>query len=370
MKTHILLTSVVLLIPGLVSCGKKKEETTATPEISVARPIVDSVVLHKTYPGYIRAGNSVDVSCLVNGRLEATLYKEGTYVKKGQVLFRIEPTKYRDAVQQATASLATARSQYEYYSKQYAAMKKAYEADAVSEMELLQAQSSMESAQASIQNAQAALETARTNLGYCTIYAPMSGHISIAAYSPGNYLQGEASPVKLCTIYEDDVMKATFQIEESQFRAMEVNKDTQNKVLYKAIPLKFNPELSVKFTADLSYTSPAVNTGTGTLNIEGLIPNKESLLKDGMFVSVDLPYGVDPKAILIRDASIGRDQLGSYVYLVNDSNKVVYTSIETGELYADTLRIVTKGIKAGDRYVTDAMLTVRNGETVKPIEVK
>lgn len=85
-----------------------------------------------------------------------------------------------------------------------------------------------------------------------------------------------------------------------------------------------------------------------------------------MFVTVDLPYGTEPQAILIRDASIGTDQLGKYVYVVNDSNKVVYTPVELGELYRDTLRIVNKGLSPRTRYVTKALLTVRNGETVKP----
>lgn len=86
-----------------------------------------------------------------------------------------------------------------------------------------------------------------------------------------------------------------------------------------------------------------------------------------MYVSIDLPYGTEPKAILIRDAAIGTDQLGKYVYLVNDSNKIVYTPIEIGQLYQDTLRIVTKGLTPNDRYVTKALLTVRNGQTIKPV---
>ena len=89
-----------------------------------------------------------------------------------------------------------------------------------------------------------------------------------------------------------------------------------------------------------------------------------------MFVTVNLPYGTSPHAILIRDASIAKDQLGSYVYVVNDSNKVVYTPIKVGELYQDTLRIVTQGLTPKSRYVTEALLKVRNGETVKPLMQK
>jgi multidrug efflux pump subunit AcrA (membrane-fusion protein) len=101
--------------------------------------------------------------------------------------------------------------------------------------------------------------------------------------------------------------------------------------------------------------------------LKGKVKNIDNELKDGMYVTVSLPYGKMPKAILVKDASIGTDQLGNYLYLVNDSNKVVYAPIEVGEIFRDSLRVVTKGVKAGDRYVTKALLTVRAGETVKPV---
>lgn len=367
---YISIAAAALLTLIAASCHKDKKQTEQIPEVTVATPTVDSVVLHKTYPGYIRAANSADVVALVDGRILSVNYKEGTYVPKGTVLFTIESTKYRDAVNQAASSLATAKAQYEYSSKQYAAMKKAIEADAVSEMELLQAKSQMDEAQASIRSSEAALQTARTNLSHCTVTAPVSGHITAPALTAGNYVSGSMSPVKLASIYDDSRMKAVFDIEESQYRLMSVNTMEGNGPLYTAVPLIFTPELPVQFTADLYYTSPAVEASTGTLTLEGKITNRDKLLKDGMYVTVNLPYGVEPKAILIRDASIGRDQRGSYVYCVNDSNKIVYTPIEPGELYQDTLRIVNSGLTPKSRYVTQALLTVVNGEQVKPVETK
>lgn len=89
-----------------------------------------------------------------------------------------------------------------------------------------------------------------------------------------------------------------------------------------------------------------------------------------MYVDVSLPTGVDPEAILVRDASLSTDQLGKFLYTVNDSDRVVYTHVQVGELADDSMRIVTSGLKPGDRYVTSAMLKVRDGMTVKPIEQK
>lgn len=361
-----IIAAAALTLTSMWSCRKKEKMVPTVPEVAVAVPTTDSVVLHKTYPGFIRAVSSADVVALVNGNILSVNYKEGSYVRKGAVLFTIESSKYRDAVNQASAALATARAQYDYSSRQYAAMKKALESDAVSEMEVLQAKSSMESAAASIKNSEAALETARTNLSHCTVVAPVSGHITAPALTAGNYVAGEMSPVKLASIYDDTRMKAVFDIEESQYRLMQVNTVQGNGPLYTAVPLEFSPALPVQFTADLYYTSPAVDPGTGTLTLEGMIANRDKLLKDGMYVTINLPYGVEPHALLVRDASICRDQRGSYVYVVNDSNKVVYTPVEVGQTYHDTLRIVNSGLKPGQRYVTEALLTVTDGETVKP----
>lgn len=357
---------LILLLP-MAGCRKKEENRQPTASVDVAYPIIDSLTLHKTYPGYIRAVNNADVVARVSGNLVTQHYTNGSYVVKGQPLFTIESTKYRDAVEQASASLQTAKSQYDYYSRQYTAMKKALEANAVSQMDVIQAESSMNEAKASIRNATAALQTARTNLEYCVVRAPISGQISEALVGTGNYVNGEGAAVKLATIYDDSRMKAVFSIEDAQYENMVGANGGPKDGIYRKVPLKFAQELPHAYTADLNYTSPSVDVSTGTLTLQGVISNPDKELKDGMYVMIDLPYAVNPKAILVNDASIGEDQLGKYVYVVNDSDKVVYTPIEVGELYHDTLRIVNKGLGPRDRYVTKALLKVRAGEKVKPV---
>lgn len=365
MKTHLIVIAMssILVLPA---CKKKDKTEEIVPTVEVADVVVDSVTLHKTYPGYIVAMNTNEITARVSGTLTGQFYHEGDYVEKGQLLFTIDPSKYRDLVEQNQAALKTAESQYAYASRQYEAMKEALKADAVSQMEVLQAESTMNQAKASIQNAKASLATAWENLGYCNIRAPRSGHISIAALSTGNFVNGEASPVLLATIYDDSTVKANFSIEDSQYEKMLGDNTPEENMLLKNIPLKFNQTLPHAYTADLNYVSPTVEKSTGTLTLEGHLSNPYGELKDGMYVSVDLPYGTDAHAILVRNASVGTDQLGKYVYLVNDSDKVVYTPVEVGEIYQDTLIMVTKGLKPGQRYVTKALLTVRNGMKVKP----
>ncbi len=359
-------------LASVTSCGNKRQAADeGLLTVDVALPVTDSITLYKTYPGYAGANASADVVARVNGQLLSKNYDSGSLVKKGAVLFTIEPTKYSDAVRQAQAALATAESEYEYASKQAQAMKKAFESDAVSRMEVIQAESSMQQAEAAIKNARAALSTANTNLAYCTVRAPFTGHITSATVDVGNYINGEGAPFKLATIYDDSSMIVSFAIEDSQYeRMMGAKSDPAVEALYHKVPLEFEEPLPHTYTADMYYTSPAIDKSTGTLNLKVTVDNPYGELRDGMYVTVKFPYDTDPDAILVKDASIGTDQLGKYLYVVNDSDKVVYTPIEVGGIYDDSLRVVTKGISRDSRYVTSAMLKVRDGMPVKPVLTK
>ncbi len=366
----LILTASMIVFSG---CNKGKDKKTGeseVPNIDVAEAFTDSITLYKTYPGTVTAGTSADVVAEVSGRILSTHYNSGDYVRKGQPLFTIESTTYRDAATKAESALSTAKSQYEYYTRQHAAMQKALEADAVSQMEVLQAKSNMEQAASSIREAEAALSTARQNLSRCTIVAPISGYISSGAPDPGNYVNGQGAPVKLCTIYDNATMTAKFYLSDTQYEDLLGRNGGISSAIYRNVPLQFKEQIGHDYTTDLNYVAPTVNESTGTLLLQGKLVNKNNELKDGMYVTVSLPYGTEPHAILVKDASIGSDQLGKYLYVVNDSNKVIYTPVQVGSVYQDSLRVITSGIKPGQKYVTKALMTVQRGEKINPVLTK
>ena len=374
MKTEIIIASAIFALLACTSCKKeKKEATEGVLPVDVAYVVSDSVLLSKEYPGSMSATTSVDVVGRVNGTLLTQNYNGGDKVKKGQLLFTIEDTKYRDARDQAQAALTTAKSQYEYASKHYEALKKAMQSDAVSQIEMLQGKSDMETAEASIKNAQAALETALTNLGYCTIYAPINGLISKGVYSPGTYISGDGAPVTLCKIYDNSQLFAEFYIEDVAYIKTFLQSDAKSDhptIDYNHVPISFSEDLSRPYTGKLVYIAPDVDVSTGTILLRLLVDNPEGEIRDGMYTNVKLPYKLDTKAILVNDAAISTSQSKKFLYVVNDSDKVVYTPIEVGEMANDTMRIVTSGLKGNERYVSKALLKVRPGMTVKPIVEK
>lgn len=370
MKKLFLLT----LLTGclLTGCGNKKQGTQALSEalpIEVARPIVKDVTLTKDYPGYLDADATIALVGRVNGTLQANLFNPGERVKKGQLLFIIEPTTYEDAVAQAEASLKTAEASLDYARNNYERMKEAIKSDAVSRIQFLQAESNVKESEAAVSNAQAALRTARTNLAYCYVKSPSDGQISLAVYSVGTYIAGAVSPVTLATVYKDDKMYSYFNVADNQWLAQNLSekllKPNPNESYYVTVRLGTDGKQTWK--AKLDYLSPNITLSTGTLKLRAELDNPNGLLKTGSYISVTLPYGEAKNAVLVDDASIGTDQLGKYLYVVNDSNIVNYRPIEVGQLIDDTLRLVTKGLAPNERYVTEALLKVRNGMPIRPI---
>lgn len=363
------LTIFALVLLTLSACMEKKKQATAmpVPEISVAQPEVRDIILTKDYPGYLASDMTVNLVGRVNGTLQSINFSPGTKVQKGQILFVIEPTLYKDNVAQAESALKTARAQLEYNRSSYERMNEAVKSDAVSKIQVQQAESSVAQAQAAVSNAQAELNTARTNLGYCYVKAPFAGTIDRSQFDIGSYISGAAQPVTLATLYKDDLMYAYFNVSDNQWLNMLFKEaESSSAKLPRNITVSLGKDGTQSYQATLDYLSPNVDLSTGTLNVRANLDNPKGLLKSGLYVSITLPYGQQKQAVLVPDASIGTDQLGKFMYIVNDSNIVKYRHIVTGQLIDDTLRQVVSGLDPKERYVTKALIKVRNGMKVKP----
>lgn len=362
---------IFLVLSVLTGCKEKKDtgamKGMPTLAISVAKPIVKDITLTKDYPGYLTTEKTVNLVARVNGTLQSVSYAPGGRVKKGQLLFVIEPTLYNDKVAQAEAELKTAQAQLEYARNNYSRMKEAVKSDAVSQIQVLQSESSVTEGVAVVSNAEAALSTARTNLGYCYVRAPFDGTISKSTVDIGSYVGGSLQPVTLATIYKDDQMYAYFNVADNQWLEMSMNNQQPTKDLPKKIMVQLGKEGTESYPATLDYLSPNVDLNTGTLMVRANFDNPQGVLKSGLYVSITLPYGEADHAILVKEASIGTDQLGKFLYAVNDSDIVHYRHIEIGQLINDTLRQVLGGLSPQERYVTEALMKVRDGMKIKPI---
>ena len=364
----------IIALSGILLFGcDQKPKVSAGGEalpVEVAKPLVKDVTLTRDYPGYLSAEAKVDIVGRVNGTLLSKNYPSGTRVKKGQTLFVIDPTLYQNAVKQAEAALKTAKANLDYARSNYERMKEAVKSDAVSRIQFIQAESDVQSCEAAVSNAEAELKTARVNLNYCYIKSPMDGMADLAEFSEGAYISGEGNPVKLTTVYRDDKMFSYFDISDNQYLTFELLRAADTKIPQSehTVTLRIGADGMKTWQGKLNYLAPSFSLSTGTMRLRAELDNPDGILKPGLYVSVTLPYATAEKAILVDNASIGTDQLGKYLYVVNDSNVVSSRHIEIGQLVDDNMRIVTSGLSPNERYVTKALMKVRQGMKIQPIE--
>lgn len=374
MKTLVYIILGIALIAG--GCKKKKQQEAAeaarpAPEVAVARPEVSDVIYTYQYPAYLEAVQTVNLVARVSGFLEKMNYIPGVPVKKGDLLFVIEPQPYLDQVKAAQAELKSTQARLAYAKAQYEKMKEAMPSKAVSEIDFIQSESDYHTALANQQNAKAQLNTARTNLNYCYIKAPFDGRVTRNMVDVQNFVGGSVQPVTLATMYRDKVMFAYFNMAYAEFQNLPV---IGNPIS----PADTVMQLSITDASDstrvwhgrLDYSSPNVDLQTGTVTVRAIADNPKQELLSGMYVKITIPYKQVHHAVQIPETSIGTSQAGRFVYLVNDDDEIVQQTVKVGILSPNGMREIISGATPDDLYVVQAMMTVRPGMKVKPIARK
>ncbi|MEG0519285.1 MAG: efflux RND transporter periplasmic adaptor subunit [Bacteroidales bacterium] len=364
---------IYVLLPLLLfACGGHKYpgmgQSEGVQSVSAVAPVVKNITLIHDYPGYLTADNSLALVARVNGYLVRKNYNPGQYVKKGDLLFVIEPTLYENAVNQAQAQLDAAEAQYVYADNNYNRSVEAAQSDAISEIDVIQAKSALDQAKANIVSATAALSTAKTNLGYCYVRAPENGKVSVNLFAEGAYINGAASAVTLATVYDDKRVYVHFTVPESILPQLG-NLDSLT-ISYGSEDAGVTNQAIATYAGKIDYISPNVAVATGTIKIRAILENKRGMLKDGLYVTVKLPYASDKDAILVNNNSIGVNQAGQYMYVLGKEDTagvytVAFRPVTTGPVIDDTLRVITDGISPSELYINKALLKVRNGSKVK-----
>lgn len=374
MKTLVYIILGIALIAG--GCKKKKQQEAAeaarpAPEVAVARPEVSDVIYTYQYPAYLEAVQTVNLVARVSGFLEKMNYIPGVPVKKGDLLFVIEPQPYLDQVKAAQAELKSTQARLAYAKAQYEKMKEAMPSKAVSEIDFIQSESDYHTALANQQNAKAQLNTARTNLNYCYIKAPFDGRVTRNMVDVQNFVGGSVQPVTLATMYRDKVMFAYFNMAYAEFQNLPVIGNPTS-------PADTVMQLSITDASDstrvwhgrLDYSSPNVDLQTGTVTVRAIADNPKQELLSGMYVKITIPYKQVHHAVQIPETSIGTSQAGRFMYLVNDDDEIVQQTVKVGILSPNGMREIISGATPDDLYVVQAMMTVRPGMKVKPIARK
>jgi RND family efflux transporter MFP subunit len=353
--------------------GCKPENKFVAPppaEVSVAKPLQQNMQPFVELTGNTVAFNTVDLVARVEGFLQSIDYKDGTFVKKGDPLFQIEPTTYDAKVKQADAELASTKAQLIQAQAEFVRQETLLRQNVSAQNTFDQARAKRDSAQANVENNTANLTIAQTNLGYTKVAAPFDGFVTNHLVSVGE-LVGSASPTKLATIIQLDPVYATFNMSEQQLldirtklRASGVKPEDLQRI---EIDVGLMTEEGFPHKGHLDYASPQVDASTGTIMLRAVFDNPDRSLLPGFFVRVRVPTSPTGKAVLVvPDRIIAEDQAGKYVLVVGKDDVVEQRRITIGSLLPASLRVIDKGLAADDRVVVSTNGRAIPGRKVTP----
>jgi len=361
------------LLAALVSLsGCKSEATTAqqapAPQVSVASALERDVTEWDEFTGRLEAVESVEVRPRVTGYIESVNFTEGSTVKKGDLLFVIDPRPYRAELSKAEAELARAVARSELAVADEGRSTKLLDIKAVSREEYDSRINASREAKADVAAARAAVDSAKLNLEFTRITAPISGRVSKAAVTAGNLVTGGSNTAALLTtVVSLDPMYVTFEGDEqiylkynelSRRGERSSSRDAANPVL-----MGLANENGYPHHGSMVFVDNQVDPRTGTIRARASFENKDGFLTPGLFARVKLLGHNSYRAVLVDDRAIGTDQSQKFVYVIDAQNKVTYRPVTVGRLDGG-LRIVQKGLQPGETVVVNGLQRVRPGVVV------
>jgi len=356
---------------ALAACGQKPSAPPPqTPQVGVVTVEPTPVAVFSDLPGRTNAFLVAQVRARVDGIVLRRDFTEGSQVKAGQLLYKIDPAPYIAALNSAKATLAKAQANLVTQAALAARYKVLVAAHAVAQQDYDNAVSAQGQAQADVDSGKAAVATAQINLGYTDVVSPISGQVGISQVTPGAFVQASQATLmstvqQLDPMYVDltqsslDGLKLRREIEEGRLKA---NGPNAAKVT-----LTLEDGQTYKETGKLQFSDVTVDQTTGSVTVRALFPNPNHVLLPGMFVRARIEEGVNKNAFLVPQIGVMHDQKGqATVYVVGPDNKVVLSTIDTSGTQGQDW-IVQSGLNAGDRVIVQGIDKVHPGTSVNPV---
>lgn len=360
-----------LLVVLLVGCDQNNTYVPPPPaSVTVGNPVKQTVTNSIEVTGSTQSSNTVNLVARVTGYLQSVNFKDGSFVKKGDLLFVIEPAPYEANVRLAEATVEQQQATLTQATAEYARQQRLIKQNATSVSQVENWRAQRDAARAAIDEAKANLDLARINLSYTRIEAPFDGRIGRHLVDPGN-LVGPGGSTQLATIDQLAPMFVYFNVDEQNVLNLRARLRAEAKTLADVEPIKLGiglqNETGYPHEATLDFVASDVDQSTGTLQGRGVIANQDYVFLPGMFVRVRVPVGITDNALLVPDRAVGIDQRGHYLLVVNGDDVVAQRTVQIGALY-DGMRVVEQGLTANDRVVIDGLQRAIPGSKVTPRE--
>jgi RND family efflux transporter MFP subunit len=360
----------------LGGCSKKEEPRAPPPQVSVSQALEREVAEWDEYTGRLEAVKAVEIRPRVAGAIERVAFREGAVVKKGDLLFQIDPRPYQAELDKAQAEAQRAVDRAALTKAEFERAQKLVEARAMSREEFDQRRTARAEAESAIRSANATVASVKLNLEFTQIRAPITGRISRALVTEGNLVTGGPiggpTPTLLTTIVSVDPIYVYFEADERSFlkyvdlsRAgtLPSSRETRNPVQMGLANEEGHPHRGY-----IDFVENRLDASTGTIRGRAVFENKDGRFTPGLFARVRLIGSARYRATLVNDRAIGTDQGQKFVLVVDGGNAAQYRVIRLGPLI-DGLRVVRDGIKPGETIVVNGMQRVQPGLIVTPQKV-
>lgn len=366
----------LMILAAISGCGgdeKGQQAALPPPEVMVSQVVDREVVDFGEFTGRMDSAETVEVRARVSGYLDDIQFTDGQEVKKGDPLFQIDPRPFQYALENARgqkaqweARLVRAQADVERY-------KKLVPTGAATQQDLDKAQADVGEATAAIQSAEATIERANLDLEFSTIKAPLAGQISRALISRGNLIRADGD--LLTTIVSLDPIYVYFDVDErtmlqirDQARSSLPPAATQPdfRSLKAPVYIGLANEEGYPHRGVLDFADNKVDPTTGTIRVRGTFDNSQRTFKPGLFARVRVPLGRPAKLLLVIDRAIATDQNTKFVYVVDDKNTAEHRPVKLGRLEDDGLRVITEGLRPGDRVIVTGIQRAKPGKPVAP----
>lgn len=370
-----LLPLAPLALLALTQCKSDKQAGGPPPPmpVMVANPVLKTVALTETYTGRFTPVEEVDLQARVSGYLESVHFTEGQEIKKGDLMFRIDPRVFDARLARTEAMQKQASARLGLAESNFASAEKLVKQSAVSREEFNTRQSELEQASADVLAAEADLRSALLDREFADIHAPISGVAGRFNVTAGNFISGgSAGATLLTTIVPHDPIYCNFEVDERRvlqftrlfFEGQASGRDGKQS----EVEIAVSDRDEFQFKGIINFAENQLDRQTATLQIRALVENKDKFLTPGLFARVRVPVGEPVERLLVKDAALGFDQDKRYAWVMKADNTVEKHYVQTGPLEGD-LRIITGGLEKDTLIAISGIQLLRPGIPFSPTTV-
>lgn len=364
-KVHVVM--VLMASSCLTSCKKTEVPVLPPAKVNVIKAVQQDVPLHEDFVAQVYGQSDVDIRSRSEGWVTSVNFKEGSMVKKGDLLYVIDDVQYQTRVDREASALTSAQTELVRAQNELSRVKPLAEMNALSKKDLDNATASFEAAKAHVRAAEASLQNAKIELGYTRVYAPFNGIVGISNVRVGDYTSRAGSNSILTTISSIGAVRVRFQISEREYlRISKLSQSERQNLRYVKLVLadgSIYPE-----QGEVNFADREIDPSTGTLTIEASFPNPTGLLRPGLYVKARVLVSTFPKAVLVPQRAVMQLQTLSQVFTVTDSSTLKARVVEVGAKINDAW-IITKGLEPGERVAVIGTAAITPNSKIEVVEM-